>query len=530
MAVSGFNLAATPEHLLLKLFEQYVSTGHPKHLFLICEALPAVPERALDLISKELCGRRDGEFLRGIQIPFLGFSPWTQRLVRENLLEAYSWPLGIVAYWFREVASGRPGLITKIGIDTVLDPGSGGGALNKRAQAAMSCKISAIRIGHERHPLYQAPKPDCSLIRASVADESGNLSMADEGIRGTVLNIAQATKARPNPGRVIAQVRWITRDGTLNPREVDVPSPLVDQVVLSPRRHHWQAGTFEYDPRISYRVTQPLADELLVDVTSKGGHEFEKVIARRVLLELIRVLEAKKAPVLVNLGVGIPAMVSRVAVEEGVSEHVVTVLESGLWGGMALTGRDFGLALSPFAISSIPDMFSNFEGGVIDAASLGFLQIDAHGDVNPSLLPDAFYGPGGFPVIAGGAPRTFFAGSFTAGPSRIAAGPRGITISKDGPIEKFVEKVDAAFFSAKEAIRYGKDILYITERAVFRLTRRGLVMEEIAPGVDLERDVLGRMRFEPAVSRKLKPMDEILFTENRMGVRTIVERSMGDRV
>jgi len=526
VAVSGFNLAATPEHLILKLFEQYQKTGHPRGLFLVCEAIPAVPGRALDLVSEQIFKEKDRAFLKGLQIPFLGFSPWTQKLVEEDLLEAYSWPIGIVGYWFREVASGRPGLITKIGLETLLDPRKEGGTLNASASRELTCKVSVLDIEGEEYLFYRAPKPKYALVRASIADEAGNLSMADEGIRATVLNIAQATKARPNSGTVVAQVRWITKSGTMPPREVDVPSPLVDRVVVSPRHHHWQGGSFEYDPRISYRVMQPLTGRMVTDMLPPPEKNHERVIARRVLLELMRIIEEKRSPVLVNLGIGIPALVSAITVEEDVAETIVTVLESGPWGGLALTGVDFGLAISPFALSSMPDMFSNFEGGVIDAASLGFMQVDALGDVNPSILPGRVSGPGGFPVIAGGGPRTYFAGAFTAGKSSMKVGPRGLEISEDGNVVKFVERVYRTLFSGRESMKEGKEILYVTERAVFRLTKGGVVLEEIAPGVDLEKHVLGKMQFKPTVSRHLRQMDKILFREEKMGIREAVEDSL----
>ena len=527
VAVSGFNLAATPEHLILKLFELYQKTGHPKDLFLICDALPAVPGRALDVVSehiyKEKGSNNNNNFLGGLLVPFLGFSPWTQKVVEDNIVEAYGWPIGVVTYWFREIASGRPGLITNIGIDTLLDPRREGGTMNDKAKEKMTCRVSIVNIEQDEFLFYHAPKPNFALIRASISDETGNLSMADEGIRGTVLNIAQATKARPNPGVVIAQVKWLTEAGTMNPREVDVPSPLVDHVVISPRNHHWQSGKFEYDPRISYRVMQPITDEFLVDLMPPPEREYERVIARRVLLELLKILEEKEgSPVLVNLGVGIPALVSAIAAHEEVADNIVAVVESGPWGGIALSGIDFGLAFSPFALSTIPDMFSNFEGGVIDAASLGFLQIGPSGDVNPSMLPGRVYGPGGFPVIAGGAPRTFFSGAFTAGKSKLRIESGALNIIEDGTVSKFVQQVYRVFFSGREAIKHGKEILYVTERAVFRLTAQGVVLEEIAPGVDLEKHVLGKMEFKPIINPHLDKMDRRLFQKGRMGAKELV--------
>ncbi|MGB9167861.1 MAG: CoA-transferase [Nitrososphaeraceae archaeon] len=524
VAISGFNMAITPEYLILELYRKYVEEGHPKNIFIISDALPAIPGRALDKIAEPLYNDLNQKFLRGILMPFLGFSPWLQKMVHEDRIEYYGWPIGITAYWFREIASGRPGLLTKIGIDTFLDPRREGAALNELGKKNASCKVSVLDIDGAEWLLYQAPKPNCSFIRASTSDETGNLSMEDEGIRGTILSIAQAAKASPHQGTVIAQVKWITRSGSINPRDVDVPGPLVDYVIVSPKQYHWQSGNIEFDPRISYRILPSLTDTLFDGLPKVSMKAHEKVIARRVALELVRLLEEKNAPVLVNLGIGIPAFVSSIAAEEEVSEFIITILESGQWGGLALSGNDFGLAISPFALSTIPDVFSNFEGGIIDAASLGFLQIDKEGNVNPSILPNKIFGPGGFPVIAGGAPRTFFAGSFTAGKSNIILSNSTIKIENDGLTSKFVEKVYRIVFSGKQAAKYGHTIRYITERAVFRLTDRGIVLDEIAPKIDIDKDILAKMDFLPTISSNLRTMDERLFDESKMNIKEEVVR------
>ena len=490
IAISGFNLATTPEYLILELYKRYIKFGHPKNIFIVSDALPATPRRGLDSIAERIYKDPNQKFLRGMLMPFLGFSPWLQKLVTGDRIEFYGWPIGITAYWFREVASGRPGLITKIGVDTFLDPRKEGGALNPKGIKKMSCKISVINIDDQEYLLYQAPKPDYALIRATTADENGNLSMEDEGIRGTVLGIAQATKARPNQGTVYAQVRWLTKSFTINPRDVDVPGPLVDHVVISPQKYHWQSGSIKYDPRISYRTVPPITQKLVDDVTPKPVAQYEKVIARRIIMEFVNLFKQKGSPVLVNLGIGIPTLVSLVAAEENLSDYIITVIESGPWGGIALSGNDFGQAISPFALSTIPDMFSNFEGGIIDIASLGFLQVDRMGNVNPSILPDRIFGPGGFPVIAGGAPKTFFAGAFTAGPKKIdIVNNNKLSIVQDGS-PKFVDRVYKIIFSGPQAVKYQKEIVYVTERAVFRLTERGLVLEEISPGIDIDKDIL----------------------------------------
>ena len=520
VAISGFNMATTPEYLILELYKRYSEIGHPKGIFIISDALPALPGRALDQVAERLYQDPTQDFLRGVLIPFLAYSPWLQKMITDNRIESYGWPLGIAAYWFREVASGRLGLITKIGLETFLDPRKEGGALNEIGKKNMSCKINIINIEQEEYLLYQAPKPDYALIRATTADENGNLSMEDEGMRGTSFSIAQAAKARPKQGMVMAQVRWLTKSWTMNPRDVDIPGPLIDSIIVAPRQYHWQGATSEYDPRISFRIVPPITDELIRDISKVSPpNKHERVIARRILLELEKTFEEKRAPILVNLGIGIPALVSSVAAEENVTEFILTVLESGAWGGIALSGPDFGLAISPFALSTIPDMFSNFEGGIIDAASLGFLQVDQEGNVNPSMLPNRIFGPGGFPVIAGGAPRTYFAGTFTAGQAKIDIVNGMLKIVDDGPTLKFVEKVFRVVFSGHQAIKYGKEILYVTERAVFRLAKEGVILEEVAPGVDIDKDIISKMSFVPIHSSSVKKMDERLFYDGKMGAR-----------
>jgi propionate CoA-transferase len=518
IAISGFNMANTPEYLILELYHQYTMNGHPRNLFIISDALPATPGRALDKIAENLYKDPEQEFLRGALMPFLGFSPWLQKLVTDDRIECYGWPIGITAYWFREVAAGRPGLLTKIGVDTFLDPRNDGAGMNQRARKDGPCKVSLLDIEGTDYLLYQAPKPDYALIRASISDEYGNLSLREEGLKGTILSIAQAAKARPHAGTVIAQVRWLSKSGTISPRDVDVPGPLVNHVVVSPKEYHWQSGTIEYDLRLSYKVIPPITGSWLESLPKVLSYEHERAIARRILLELLAVFKKKRAPILVNLGIGIPALISSVGAEEDVSDFIITVLESGPWGGIALSGNDFGLAISPFALSTIPDVFSNFEGGIIDAASLGFLQVDKEGNVNPSMLPNKIFGPGGFPVIAGGAPKICFGGAFTAGKSDIRISNNRINIVRDGATSKFVEKVFKVVFSGHQAIKYGQEVLYVTERAVFRLSENGIILEEIAPGIDLDKDVYSKMSFLPNTGL-VKEMDERIFNEGKMEVR-----------
>ena len=523
VAISGFNMATTPEFLINGLYKRYQREGHPKNIFIISDALPAVPGKALDYVAENLYKDPNQDFLRGSLMPFLGFSPWLQKLVIDNRIECYGWPIGITAYWFREIASGRPGLLTKIGLNTFLDPRNDDAALNELGKSNLSCNIELLSIDNEDYLLYKAPKPNCALIRTSIADEMGNLSTQEEGIRGTVLSIAQATKARPNQGKVISQVRWITKAGTINPRHVDVPFPLVDHIVISPIEYHWQTGSVAYDPRLSNQIVSPMHNNLDASIPLEQPKEYERVIARRVALEFINLFTKKQAPVLVNLGIGIPALISSVAAEENIMNVIITVIESGPWGGVALSGNDFGLAMGAFALSTMPDMFSNFEGGIIDAASLGFLQIDRFGNVNPSMLPNRLFGTGGFPVIAGGVSKIYFAGSFMGGKNIIDVKENGIKILQDGPITKFVQDVYKISFSSYQASKYGQEIMYVTERAVFKLNGTELVLVETAPGIDIDKDILEKMEFKPQMAKEIKEMDKRIFSKSAMNIKRDLE-------
>ncbi|MCX8196266.1 MAG: acyl CoA:acetate/3-ketoacid CoA transferase [Acidilobaceae archaeon] len=513
VAISGFNVAVLPEYLLLKLYDKYKKTGHPRDLFLIAEAFPGAPGRGIDRIARDMLNTGDFGFIRGLLFPFYGFSEALQKMILENMIEAYSWGLGIVSYWFREVGSGRPGVLTKVGLGSIFDPRREGGALNELARKRRTAVVEIVYVGDERYLLYRAPKPNVALVRGSTADEIGNLTMEDEAVYGTALNIVQATKALPNKGVAIAQVLRLALFGSLRPQYVVIPGPLIDYIVVAPREYHKQTASIDYDPTISGRIIPPPwapREPKPLDV--------RKVVARRVLLELVNVVKEEGRPIIINLGIGIPAEVSDLIAEEGLSNYIYSTVESGPWGGVSLHGPDFGAARGPFAILSMPDQFSLYEGGIIDAASLGFLQVDEEGSVNPSMLPGRVPGPGGFPVIADGAPRLIFAGEFTAGSKEIIIRDGEIKIERDGNITKFVKRVYKVIWSGREGIRRGQKVLYVTERAVFRLTEEGLELIEVAPGVDLEKHILSRMEFKPAV-KKVDVMDKRIFMNEPMRLR-----------
>ncbi len=524
LAISGFNMATTPEYLIKSLYEKYTSTGHPRSLFIETDALPASSGRALDEVLKDAYEKGNEDFIRGMLVPFMGFSPWLQRMTVENSFQVYGWPIGITAYWFREIASGRPGLLTKIGLGTYLDPEVDSGALNSKADQAKECTISKFSISDEDYLLYRSPKPEIAFVRTTFADRYGNLTMDDEPIRGTVMAIAQATRARPNPGTVIAQVKKYLGDMSVPPRNVEIPYPLVDFVVPSPENYNWQASSFYYDPRASFKSNPWNSRDFPGDGAEKNIPQSQEVIARRVAIELVSVINSKGPPILINLGVGIPSLISGIISREELSRNIVSVVESGPWGGLALTGPDFGVSLGAFAVSTIPDMFSNYEGGIIDVASLGFLQVDRFGNVNPSYIPGKLTGPGGFPVIAEGTPRAYFAGSFTAGKTDISFDKNGIHIRKDGDLVKFVKDVYKIFFSGKEAVKYSKEVKFFTERCAFSLDSRGLILTEIAKGVDIDRDILDKMEFKPVIAADLKETPQAVYAEGKMNLKYMIKK------
>ncbi|MEM2307646.1 MAG: CoA-transferase [Sulfolobales archaeon] len=520
VAISGFNMIATPAYLLLKLYELYEQTGHPRNLFIIAETCPGTPGRGLDAIGRKMIENMDYAFLRGVLIPYYGWVPSISKLVEENLIEGYNWPIGVVSHWFREVAAGRPGLITKVGLNTMFDPRLEGGFLNELAAKKRTCRVDVVTIADEEMLLYSCPKPTVALIRATTADEEGNLSMEHESAVLNVLSIAQAARSSPDRGIVIAQVKRLAKLRSIKPREVHVPGPLVNYVVTSPEllEYHGQTYSVLYDPALSGELMPPeeatRASMLPLSV--------RKIIARRVAIELVTLVIEVGRPILVNLGIGIPAEVASVLAEEGIGDFVFTTVESGPFGGIALTGPDFGASRGFFALVPMADMFSLYEGGIIDAASLGFLQVDPQGNVNPAFLPGRMPGAGGFPVIAFGAPNLLFAGEFTAGSRQVKTSSGGLEIIDDGDVIKFVKRVYKVVYSGSHGVLRGQNVLYITERAVFRLTEGGLELVEVAPGIDIDKHILSKMEFKPKISRNVREMNKELFYEKPIGLRNII--------
>ena len=425
--------------------------------------------------------------------------PLIRQLIHGEQIEAHNIPSGVLFQMHRAASTGQPGVFTEVGLGTYADPRLDGAKMNARTPDFVELR----EVNGKEYLFYPAIKVDVAIIRATTADELGNLSYEQEG--GSLGALDQAYAAHNSGGIVIAQVKRLA-DGQLDAPGVHVPGILVDAIVVSPDQ--LQTTQTAYDPALSGQQRRSLDD---VEPVEFG---LEKVIARRAAAELT--LDAT-----VNLGFGVSAAVPRILLEEDHAEDVTWIIEQGAVGGFPLTGFAFGCALNPQALMQSIDQFTQLQGGGFDAAMLSFLEVSRHGDVNVSHLPSRPHvtaGVGGFADIVTRAPKIVFSGFFTAGRKDIRIQDGGLVIIRDGPVAKFVSAVAQITFSGKMARRRGQHVLYVTERCVLELGDDGLTVVEIAPGVDLERDVLGRAEFPLQVSDQLKLMDPALFRPEPTGL------------
>jgi propionate CoA-transferase len=497
---SGLNC---PDKVLAALGARFTAEAHPRDLTLLhpIAAGDMYGIRGIDHVAKRgmICKVLAGSYPSGpSSLPM----PDIWRLIVENEIAAYNVPSGILFDMQRDAAAKRPGVLTKVGLGTFVDPALQGCAMN--ARGAADPIVRKVEFAGDEWLFFPTITPRVAVIRATTADERGNLSFEHEGaFLGT---LDQALAARNNGGIVIAQVKRVVRAGSINPQHVHVPGVLVDYIVIDPEQ--WQTTQTRYDPAISGEITQP---ERAFEFQAFGP---EKAIARRAALELADGMA-------VNLGFGISANVPRILLEEGLHGQVTWVIEQGAVGGVPLLGFAFGCSSNADAIVPAPNQFTYFQGGGFDVALLSFLQIDAHGNVNVSKLGSKPYltaGCGGFVDITTHAKRIVFSGFFTAG-AKLEVGGGKLTIVQEGKSRKLIDAVEHVTFSGDMARKRGQHITYVTERCVIDLTADALVVREIAPGVDLQRDVLDLADFPLQVDPKLKPMDAALFRDAPLALK-----------
>lgn len=495
MLIEGFIGSGVADEVHEAIGERFEQEGHPKQVTLIHAAgIGDANHKGMNYYAHEGMVKR---IIGG----HWAMAPQLHALVEDNKIEAYNFPQGVISQMTRDASAHRPYFITNVGVDTFVDPIHNGGKLNEKATEDL---VKRIEIEGEPYLAYKTFKPNVAILRGSYADERGNISFEDEPL--TLEATSEAMAAKNNGGIVIVQVKEKVKDGTLNPKMVKIPSVLVDYVVVVQNHdHHKQTYNTQYN-------------EALLSSDLKYIHEeneaipltIRKIIGRRASLFLPD--DAK----VVNYGIGMPEMVAKVFKEEGLHHRFMNTVEPGTFGGAALSGMDFGTALAPEAVIDQPYMFDFYDGGGIDITFLGMAECDENGNINVSKFSHRIAGAGGFINISQNTPIVVFCGTFMAGGLKMAIADNELVIEQEGKNEKFVPEVSHVTFSGTVARRKGQQVYYVTERAVFKLVDEGIELIEVAPGIDIQRDVLDHMGFTPKISDHVTTMDERIFKEALM--------------
>lgn len=488
VAISGNGAGMVSAEAIFAAVEQrFLATGHPSGLTLV---------HSLGLGDRANLGTNrfahEG-MLRKVIAAHFTWSPKIQQLIREEKIEAYCFPGGVIQHLLREIGAGRPGLFTHSGVGTFVDPRHDGGRCNQRSREEL---VELLHMDGREILRYKPFKVDVAIIRASYADTRGNLSPEEEPIDMDIQTIALA--AHNSGGRVLAQVRHVVEAGSLHPRSVRVPGIMVDAIVQDPEQQQFYG--LDYDPSIS-GVRRAHLGQLTAAVPQKLER---RIIARRAALEL-------RNGASLNFGFGIPGGIFGVIAEQRRSDDLWLSVEQGVHNGRMLDDHLFGAARNPEVILSSIEQFDYYSGGGIDITFLGMGEADRDGNVNVSHLAGNLIGPGGFIEIAQNAKKVVFCGTFDAQGAKLSWSHGRLSIVQPGAVRKFVNRVERITFSGAFARTRGQEVLYITERAVFRLINDGIELIEIAPGIDIDQDILPYMDFRPSISAVVTTMPLSIF-------------------
>ena len=494
VAFGGFVGAMHAEEITSEMEKMFLETGHPKDLSVIYAAGQGdSKDRGMNHLGH---AGMTAKIIGG----HWGLAPKLGALANANEAAGYNIPQGVISQLFREIAAGRIGVLTTVGLHTFVDPRLGGGKLNQKAEEAGDV-VEVVEVAGKELLLYRSQPLDVAVIRASYADTHGNCTFHREGVHAETLAIAQAV--RNCGGKVIVQVEKVVEYGCLDARMVKLPGIYVDaMVVASPENHGQTFGTY-YDPSFCWEARVPLGSIPPMKL------DMRKIIARRAAMELI-------PNAITNLGIGMPEGVASIAAEEGLEGMVLTT-ESGTIGGVPAGGTDFGVTVNADCVLDEPSQFDFYDGGGLDVAFLGLAQMDKSGNVNVSKFGPRIPGCGGFINITQNSKKVIFCGTFTSGGLKTAVEDGKLVIAQEGKIDKLLDEVEQITFSGDYAHERKQPVLYITERAVFELAEGGVKLIEIAPGVDLEKDVLAHMGFKPIIE-DVKEMDSRIFRDELMGL------------